>query len=981
MQKSISIFLSILMLAPLGWQNAYGKSSKKKKDLVEELKLRPGDEAGNDIRALKAELLINQNEKKAARQLRKLLRRYKGTAMEASLRFRLAELYMRRSKTSTFFEVNKDNKNVVSFSPSATRNTSSRGWIRKAVKTYDRIERRFTHYRDMDLVLFNNAFARQLLGQKKQPIKKYRRVITQFPGSPLVPDSHLAIGESLFDSKKFSGAFAEFQAIRKFPDSKVYPYGLYKGSWSLYNMRRTSDALGQMEEVVAYSKKEGIRNSRLDLTNEALDDMVIFYEDVRKPSNAVDYFREQGGDKAAGRLVYRLGQLYKRHSRFKSLEIVYGDLISHLPLAKERIQVHRSLLDGFDTSNRKEKAVKQLEVISSLCVEESDWAKAQDISGRNMCWNQLEAAGKKYASRWHRQYKKRPSEKLASVTEGAYRALLKFERKFAGEDKLRFNYAELLFQGKKYREASRQYFLVSKRTKSRKFRHDGAHGAIVSLEKAVKDKWSDSDEREFAKLAGNYIKLNPKGKFVTDIRFKKAFIAYEKGRYAESAPQLKKLALQFKKSPRGKKAASLYLDILNIQKDFTQLRSESRKMSKVFAFDPKLKRAFEKIHQEASFTVVQKLEEDGKYQEAIKGYLTFVKQNPRSTFADKALYNAIRGANIDGNLVQASGLIERLLAEYPSTKYRNELRRNLVSIYEAQAQLGKAAEAYLDIISLEPKKRWSYTMRAADYRALDGNWSGARLLYLGVIDRAQGTPHWMVAKERLLKMAENSGKKSRYKKILRQIAASGIQPQASLATLQLARKAFEERDDAKTFSITKRIISMRKQSGVAKAAVAEARYLQGRVLEKEFARQSVKSRPERLGLVLAIKTEKLEKTQKAYQAAIGYGDPQVAVKALVRLAGCYDKFALSLRTIKAPKNAPPADQKKFLAEIENMAFPIEEKNADTLALALKEAKKLKMYDGTVAEIQMRLNTLARRAPASESAFKLATPDYVLPVVR
>src|SRR6185369_11154494 len=78
-------------------------SSKEvlKKDLgvEDELKFSAGDEQGNEMKALKAELLINRTDERALSQLKKLLHKYKGSALEPSLQFRLAELYMRKAKT------------------------------------------------------------------------------------------------------------------------------------------------------------------------------------------------------------------------------------------------------------------------------------------------------------------------------------------------------------------------------------------------------------------------------------------------------------------------------------------------------------------------------------------------------------------------------------------------------------------------------------------------------------------------------------------------------------------------------------------------------------------------------------------------------------------------------------------------------------------------------------------------------------------
>ena len=975
----------IFVFIALGQSQGLAKSAKKqpqKPTVDEELRLKPGDEEGNELKSLKAELLISRSDERALSQLKKLMAKYKGTAMEASLHFRLAELYMRRSKTATFFEVHRDNTNVVKFTPVATKSTSSKGWLQKAVDTYDTIEKKFTHFRDMDLVLFNSAFARQILGQEKPAFQRYRRLVEDFSSSPLVPDCHLAIGESLFASRSFQAAFEEFQKIRKFNDTRVYPYGLYKGAWALYNLHEPAKGLSQLEEVVSYSKNSTENDARrLDLTREALDDMVLFFEDVKKPSEGVSYFRTQGGDTRASDLVLKLGKLYQRHGRFNHLEIVYNDLISVTPLAPERPQMHKDLLDGFEALKKRDKAVVQLESIAVLCDSDSTWFKAQkNNEDLDSCRNIQQESGKLYSSKWHREWKKSATPELSLHARRAYEALLTHSQNLDGEDKIRYNYAELLFQEKEFRRASLQYSKSANLTKDATLRHDAAYGALVSLEKAVADKWSDQDEREFARIAGDYLKLNPNGHFVTDVRFKKAFIAYEKGRFDEAGPQLKILATQFSNTDRGRKSAQLYLDVLNIQKNFAGLRDESFAFYKMASFDSNSRVQFKKIHEQASFTVIQNLENEKKYHEAMESYLAFIKEDTHSGLADKALYNAIRCANTAGDIENATKLSERLISDYPDSTYRIELSRTLVTLYEAQARLGDAADSLVRLSQLDSQSKWANLLAGADYKALNNEWSQASQIYNQLVSQAGNTHEGRVALERLEALAEKNRQWEKAQKMLSQIRDERVQPQSSLASIKIAQRAFDEGDDAKAFSLAKQTVAMKNENKVSIRAVAQARLIQGKILEKEFDRAGIKATPERLSFVLAIKTEKLENAQKAFQETISFGDRQTSIEALVRLAKCYAKYTEALSHIEAPANAPEEDRKKFLREIENLAVPIEEKSAETLAMAMKQAKDMQLHDDTIVTIQAALNRLSKKKMYGQTVVDLATPENTLPVV-
>lgn len=961
----LQVFVTILAILSLSG-HTFASS------VEDELKMSAKDEVGNETKALKAELLISRNDEKALQQLKKLLSKYKGTALEASLHFRLAELYMRKAKTATFFEVHRKDDEVVNFAPKQVKSEGSRQWVTKSVDTYDFIQKKFSHFRDMDLVLFNNAFARQILGQEKAAVQLYKKVIDNFTDSPLVPDSHLAVGEVLYNSKSFEAAYAEFQKIRQYSDSRVYAYGLYKGAWALYNLRRNEEAMKQLEEVVDFSfaqasEEEG--SNKLVLVREALEDMVSFYEDVKKPQDAVSYFKKQSRGQQYGSLILKLGSLYQRHGKHQFLETVYTDLISDSPLIVERPQIHKELVESYEIRQKRGNAVEELEKLSQLCTEGSKWFGAQEAPARKECLDELFETGKLHAAKWHKEYNKSKAVVLGNFVRRAYESILR-EFKYTDIDKVRYSYSELLFQLNDFRKASEQYSLVAAITKDSKMKHDASYAALVSLEKDVKEKWSDKDEELFSNLAATYIKMNPQGSFVTDVKFKKAFIAYEKGKYDRATPELRELAIAHSGTERGKKAATIYLDILNLKKNFALLKDESLFFIKKLSFDKNTKQEFLKIHQQAYLIVIQELESSKKYAEASAGYKSFADDNPESELADKALYNAIRCATLAEKPKDAAALSEYALKKYSHSPYNLEITKNLVQIYESFAQLGSAANTLLKLAELDSKNKQENLLRAADYKALSGDWKPAYQIYAQLGGSS--------SLERMAALQEKYGEWKNTEKLLNQIIASQVQPQASIASYKITKKYCDEKNDEECFKLSKQVVSQRNEKNVSKWAVAQARMQQARILEKEFDQVGVKARPERLSQVLAIKADKLERVQKAYQDVLNLGDKQTAIEALARLAGVYNKFSQGLRGIEAPADLPENDKTKFNQEIENMVIPMEEKGAETLQIALKQAKQLDLHDGLIAQIQDELNKLSRKNAKAKLQANISKPENYLP---
>jgi hypothetical protein len=253
-------------------------------------------------------------------------------------------------------------------------------------------------------------------------------------------------------------------------------------------------------------------------------------------------------------------------------------------------------------------------------------------------------------------------------------------------------------------------------------------------------------------------------------------------------------------------------------------------------------------------------------------------------------------------------------------------------------------------------------------------------LYHKIVDQFPHSKESGIALERLNTYAEKTGEWNKTSHILEQMVEMNLQPGASIAMDKLVQHVYDSGDEEKAFKMAKKTIAMRNEENVSHRALAQSRLVQAKILEKEFASSSVKAKAERLSLVLSIKSEKLEKAQKAFQDVISFKDRKSAVEALVHLARCYEQFSTSLSQIEAPAGASPADQKKFLQEMENLALPIEEKNAETLQLALKEAQDLHLYDGTVNKIQSQLDRLSKKNSKDITQTELKNPERVLPVI-
>lgn len=982
MIRSSKLALFILALTAAGTADVHAKTKKNPDSGLKQLSLKSGDERGNDIKALKTEMLIAQTEEKAIAQTEKLIKKYKGTPLEADLLLRQAELYMRRAKTDRFLEIQRKSDDMIQLAPRLIKSAQSKAHVSKAIAVYDNIEKRFPNFERLDQAIFNNAFASQQIGDAKKAEKLFLKVIHDFPSSSLIPDANLAAGEMRFQRREFAEALKHFQAIKKFPDSNVYPYGLYKAAWTYYNMRDSITALKELEAVVQYGrfvKEQGI-DARLDLRKEALADMTLFFEEVMPSKNAYSYFEKQAGEIDVAPFILKLSDLYRRHSRDDDNRILLTEMIRKIPMSDTLPKAYVSLAEATEKTKKPKDVISLLEDLHKVCNPSSKWSKNQqmkpdsalfDLVGEeemavskepnakplvatDICTKVFRKTSLMYANKWLKTWQRTPEQVAnAESAEEAFKLYLSEDDKSEESNRARYVYADLMFKREKYRPASENYAQTGDQTKDKSLGHDARYYAIVSLEKATKDKWSDKDEDLFRKLSAAYLKDFPKGQYALDIEFKKALIAYEKTRYEEAAVHFKVIGEAHPNTDKGTKSQDLYMDILNIKKNYAELRDYSFNLREK-APNAERKAKMNKLYEESYFLIVQELEKKGDDKEAIVRYDKFAELNPTSPLAQKSLWNSMQLQFKLGDLVAGARGAIAYHAKYPGTKEGQDALLKAAQTYEALGLLSDAAATLNTLANSDTANKSKWRLMAADYYTLLGDFKTSRPIYEEL--KNKGGDIQARSLDQLDFMTKAEGQTGSREALLREISALGRQPQASLAQLYFIEKAWDKKDYETVFSLSKKLVGSNDKDA-SKFAMASARLYQARVLDKEYRDQSLKSKVDRVHIVLQLKTEKLSKAQVAFQSAANYGAPSVSVKALSELADSYSHYVTALREMPIPTGVPAEEEAAFRAEINKLSIPMEEKAIETKNLALKQAVTSQLHDGTIPMMAKEIDKL------------------------
>jgi len=582
------------------------------------------------------------------------------------------------------------------------------------------------------------------------------------------------------------------------------------------------------------------------------------------------------------------------------------------------------------------------------------------------------------ATKWHKLWMKdKNQDVLADSAEQAYDLFLEQHKdEMVDQDKYvkgLYAQSDLLYQRKKFREASEKYARVSELSTAKKAQHDSLYSAIVSLEKATGGKWNDSDEKVFSTYAKKYIKDHVKGPYAQEIRFKRAFIAYEKTRYDEAGAQFKELALQPQADVKTLKAQDLFLDILNIKKDYSEIKKYSFEWMKKTA-DQERKTKLQKIYHESYFAGIQRVEEKGDLAEASKLYKEFAKENGTSALSDKAMWNGVQIDYKTNNLAQAAGDGHHFYKMFPKSPKGKEALMKSAQTFEFLGMIKQSADVLEDLALVDKESFEKWASLSSDFRFLDGDYVRSRLGYQKLVNSnavlATNAVTKLLTIERSFKNTKGITQmeklviERRYEPMFGELAVKRVQGYYAADKLKLAfQEASEVLGDKKNTPKT----------------LASARYIQSKILESEFKSQSIVTTPEKLSYLLKIKTEKLDKVLSSYQEVIRYGDPQHAVLALRELALCYDHYVKSIRNIKFTKPLPKEEMAALQEELEKVTLPMEDKAVETLAHAVQQAKKFNIRDGTIAKMQMDLNQINLSTHISAPT-DIKAPDAVAPYI-
>lgn len=913
------IFIVAALTPALVFANA-----SDRRGLLPEIRLEAGQEVQNENRQLTTEILVTKAETAAIASLQKLIQKKKNTAAEADLQHRLAELYMRRARTGRFLDLHQNSKNL---RLSSFPEPPGRGgeWIRKAITVYGDIEKRFPSYAEMDIILFQNAFAYQQIGYVPDAEKTYRRLLDKYPKSDLIPDAAVALGELAYDQKRFGTALEYFARAESNPESRVYTYALYKAAWAEYNLKNTDGAVKKLLVVLKAcppdSDESLLAKRRQNLRRESLRDLGLFSSETLEAGEMYAFFKPITTEEELGQTMADLSKMYFSHSRHKELAPLLEKFLKNHEDNPHRLRARLNLMQAEESSKNRPQVLAQLRKAADDCRPTSSWRVRQTAEKvQESCVDGFRNQSREIASKWWDTWKKNQQNKeFAGYTEEALRLVLETEDPMKPDGVTRLAFGELLFQMGRFPEASEHYEKAGQdKTLDAEKSHDAVYGALFALEKIRTETKQTPDPIRRKALATAYVERFPKGEHTGDVILSLAVIEAENKDLVASRKWLKPLLEASYGRSLQIKAEDVALDLLNQEKNYRQLAVDAKAFA---ARDNGKERALSlrKIEAESSFAQLRLDSEKMKDADKAKTLSTFAEKHQDETLGYEALMEAL-GLNFKIGFTQrAAESVDKILKTKPTEPRLKDILPDLAARLAAEGELKKAAIYLREAATRDPKNTIAHQEAAADFLLLEGEGSQARTVYRGLLPNADKEMRIRLYTKIQNSLRGNASDKER-QQLEDLVLSQNLEPFATKLLTDRANEMLKRGQTAAAFEAARKIMSRERPA----AERADARLIQARILEEEFIRQSVKSSKEdRFSMVLAMKTEKLEKAQTAYLSMLKMSEePRLQVEGLSGVERCLGHYIESLERIQPPASFSEADVAALRQEISNLLAPI-----------------------------------------------------------
>ncbi len=847
----------------------------------------------------------------------------------------------------------------------------SRAYLKDALKIFHNLEKKYSRHPKMDEIVFFIGFVELELGNKKKGVSYLERLIKNYPFSKKFDEAVISLGDYYFDLHLFKEAASKFELLLKRKNINLSYYARYKLAWCHLNTQRKKHALNEMKNLIL-ELKESAEKEVFNLKGQALKDLIIFYGEVGSSEDAFNFFSKEEGKKTAIQNLKLIGDILRSKAYdIKAIE-AYNLFLAQSPNDLEAPYVEMGIFDCLTRLGRYEDAAKQMNRMMVRFGPNSEFAKNYPLEKKEVMEDiisNIEKESFKMATFHHSAAQKGKNKAHYNYALYLYDSILKTFPNHKERKKLTFYKGEILFNQKKWLEASSNYLECFKIAPKDTLSHEALYNALISLDnltyresKLERIKGDSADiekrdipqaEKKFIEIAQTYLSEYPNSAKAIDIKFRIASIYYQYRHYDKAKDAFFEIATNYPKHKGAVSSAHIVLDIYNMEKKYDELSSTAMKFSSIRGLgDKRFKDEMAKLISEVRFKKIEFLEKNNEWEKAAMAYFDVYKSNPGGPLAEKSLYNSIVSFEKANNMDKTEEVIKLFIKKYPSSPYTEKYFLKLAINAEVSYEFDTAYKLYNDFYKKFPssKEAKKALYNAALFAEITERNELALKLYREYLRVANPTKN---EKEAILlseaKLLRKIGNFREMNLIYRKLAKeSGSEKQKYNFIAELANQyerlgKHKEKEAIANELYYAYLSSPQKLPEKALPYVAQVFFKKITPKRESYYKIQLRFPPQDLVYLLKLKQKKLISLDKAYDEVINLGVPSVGVAALYEKSVANSHLVESFRQVKIPskyKGESLTELKKELDVIDNSVIkPIETVSKEVLSACVKKASE------------------------------------------
>jgi len=780
----------------------------------------------------------------------------------------------------------------------------------EAIALYKRLLTEYPSYQNNDQVLYQMARAYDELGRTDEALETMERAIRANPNSEHYDEIQFRRGEYFFTRRKFRDAENAYSAITTIgARSSYYELALYKLGWTFYKQELYDEALRKYMALLDYKVSTGYN---FDQKHEKEDErrvadtfraVSLSFSNLGGADAAQEYFSNSGNRSYEDRVYSNLGDYYLTKLRYDDAAKTYKAFIALHPFHPAAPRFSMRVVDTFTKGGFPKLVLEsKREFASKYGLQAEYWQHNKPEESPEVV-AYLKTDLKDLATHYHAEYQgtQDANEKLANYHEAIqwYGDYLKSFPKDAESPSINYRLADLFLENKDFGQAAKEYERTAYGYPAHSQSAAAGYAAVYAYReqlKVVDKEHQDAVKHDTVASSLKFADKFPDHPQAATILGAAADDLYEMKDYRAAIDSAQRV---IDKYPHAEVPIrrSAWTVVAHGSFELADYPQAERAFTQVLAVTPEDDKSRAALVDNLAASIYKQGEaaRNAKdYRAAANDFLRIRTAAPTSTIRPTAEYDAGAALIELQDWKTAADVLEAFRSTYPKDKMAGEATRLIARAYRESGQSLRAAGEYerLASESTDETLRRESLLAAGDlYQQSNAN-DKALNVYGQYVKEF---PHPVEpALEALSKMAE-----------IHKGAHDDAVYQEELAEIvSIDAAAGAER------------------TGRTRTLAARSALVLAEQLYQDFV--AVKLR-QPFEASLNEKKKRMDAAIKAMGGLVNYEIADVTAAATYYMAEIYWNFSTSLKESERPADVKGPDLEKFEADLDEAAFPFEEK--------------------------------------------------------